>query len=95
MLSNYEAAHYYFPVKLRPEYPQTLVTLVSQLQELDPRQDADRARVRQFLAEHERDIDVLLVRTTDQQFVSLGRTSYGDVLWHSDDLWVLRRRPPK
>jgi hypothetical protein len=95
LLSNYEAAHYYFPVKLRPEYPQTLVTQVSQLQELDPKQDADFARVHKFLADHERYIDVVLVRTADQQLVSLAQTAYGDVLWHSDDLWVLRRRPQK
>ncbi len=39
LVSNYEAAHYYFPVKLRPNYPPSLVNDVSQLQELDPKQE--------------------------------------------------------
>jgi hypothetical protein len=95
LLSNYEAAHYYFPVKLRPEYPQSLVTLVPELQELDPKEEGDRVRIQKFLEDNNRYIDVLLVRTADEQFVSIARRTHGEVLWHSDDFWVLHRGPPK
>jgi hypothetical protein len=91
LMSNYEAAHYYFPVKLRPTYPQSLVTEVSQLQELDAKQAADRERLRKFLADHQASIDVLLVRTADPQLVTAARQTFGDVLWHNDAIWALRR----
>jgi hypothetical protein len=92
LLSNYEAAFYYFPVKLRPEYPRSLVTQISQLQELDPNREADRDRLRKFLTEHERLIDVLLVRSGDPRIVEIARQIYDDVVWHNDQLWVLKRR---
>jgi hypothetical protein len=91
LVSNYEAAHYYFPVKLRPNYPPSLVNDVAQLQELDPKRETDRQRLRKFLTDHERYIDVLLVRSADQQLVTLARQTYANVLWHSDEYWALRR----
>jgi hypothetical protein len=94
LLSNYEAAFYYFPVKLRPDYPRSLVMQISQMQELDPNREADRDRLRKFLTDHERIIDVLLVRSGDRQIVAVARQIYGDVLWHNQQLWVLKRRPP-
>ena len=66
LLSNYEAAHYYFPVQLRPPYPQTLASFVSQLQSLDPTGREDRALVQKFLADDGPFLDVLLVRTADE-----------------------------
>jgi hypothetical protein len=92
LLSNYEAAFYYFPVKLRPDYPRSLVTQISHMQELDPHQGVDRDRLRKFLSDHEPLIDVLLVRSADAEILELARQSYGDVLWHNDRLWVLHRR---
>lgn len=91
LLSNYEAAFYYFPVKLRPDYPQSLVTQISQMQELDPNRQTDRDRLRKFLTEHERAIDVLLVRSGDPRIVDVSRQIYADVLWHNEQLWVLKR----
>jgi hypothetical protein len=92
VLSNYEAAHYYFPVKLRPAYPQSLLTFLSELQTLDLDRDADRTRLQGFLREHQPYIDVLLVRTTDNRFAPLARPWFGEVLWHSDNLLVLARQ---
>ncbi len=91
LISNYEAAHYYFPVKLQPAYPQTLLSLVPELQSLDLTRNDDRVHVREFLSDHEQYIDVLLIRTLDKQFVSLAQRWFSEVLWHSDDLWVLTR----
>jgi hypothetical protein len=93
LLSNYEAAHYYFPVRLRPGYPQTLVSLLGELQTLDLQREADRVRLKEFVSNHERYIDVLLVRNADPDIVSLVRDPFGEVLWHRDDLWVLNRKP--
>jgi hypothetical protein len=95
LLSNYEAAFYYFPVKLRPDYPRSLVTQISQMQELDPNREADRDRLRKFLTDHERLIDVLLVRSSDRQILAVARQIYGDVLWHNEQLWVLKRPAPR
>jgi len=92
LLSNYEAAHYYFPMLLRPGYPQTLVSLRGELQSLDLKRDADRALIQKFVSDHEQYIDVLLVRTTDEHFVSLVQGSFSEVRWHSDDLWVLTHK---
>jgi len=94
LLSNYEAAFYYFPVKLRPDYPRPLVTEIAQMQELDPKKESDRDRLRKFLADYERYIDVLLVRSRDRQVVAVARETYGDVLWHNEQLWVLKRSAP-
>jgi hypothetical protein len=94
LLSNYEAAFYYFPVKLRPDYPRVLVTQIPQMQELDPKQKSDRDRLRKFLADYERFIDVLIVRSRDRQIVAVAQEIYGDVLWHNDQLWVLKHRAP-
>jgi hypothetical protein len=89
LLSNYEAAFYYFPVKLRPDYPRSLVTQISHLQELDPHREADCEHLRKFLSDHERLIDVLIVRAGDPKILAIARQPYDDVLWHNDRLWVL------
>ncbi len=91
-MSNYEAAHYYFPVQLRPSYPETLVSLVGELESLDLEREADRGRLKEFLADHERYIDVLLVRNTGPDIVALVRGRFAEVLWHRNDLWVLHRK---
>ena len=68
------------------------MTQISQMQELDPNQVADRDRLRKFLSDHEPSIDVLLVRSADREILALARQFYSDVLWHNDRLWVLHRR---
>jgi hypothetical protein len=92
LLSNYEAAHYYFPVKLRDTDPQSLVQLTEQLQSIDLKRSADQALVHDFLSTHKQDIDVLIVRTVDRNLISLAQRSFDEVLWRSDDLCVLTRR---
>jgi hypothetical protein len=91
LLSNYEAAHYYFPVKLRPDYPPTLISSVSQLEELDPDREGDRILVQRFLTEHRSLIDVLLVQTADERFVSFLQRAFGKVLSHTRTCWILIR----
>jgi hypothetical protein len=91
LMSNYEAAHYYFPVRLRPDYPQTMVSLLGELQTLDLRREADRVRLKEFVSDHQRFIDVLLIRSSDPDLVSLVKDPFGEVLWHQNDLWVLDR----
>jgi hypothetical protein len=91
-LSNYEAAHYYFPVRLRPDYPQTLVSVLGELQTLDLRREADRVRLKEFVSDHERYIDVLFVLSSDPEIVPLVRDRFSEVLWHRNDLWVLSRK---
>jgi hypothetical protein len=91
LLSNYEAAHYYFPVKLRPDYPPTLISNLSQLEELDPDCEGDRILVQRFLAEHRSLIDVLLVQTADERFVSFLRRAFGKVFSHTGTGWILIR----
>jgi hypothetical protein len=93
LLSNYEAAHYYFPVKLRPTEPQSLVQLTEDLQSIDLRRSADYALVQGFLSTQKQHIDVLIVRTVDPDLISLAQRSFSEVLWRSDDLCVLTRKP--
>jgi hypothetical protein len=92
LLSNYEAAHYYFPVKLRPNYPQSLVQLTEELQSLDLKRRSDRVLVEDFLSTQKQYIDVLIVRTLDPGLVSLAQRSFSEVLWRSDDLCVLTHK---
>jgi hypothetical protein len=89
LLSNYEAEHYYFPVKLRSEY-RRLGTLATDLENLDPR--FDLGFVEELLADCEGFIDVLVVRTIDEQILSLTKSAFRKVLWHHGDLWVLARK---
>jgi hypothetical protein len=93
LLSNYEAAHYYFPVKLRPAYPESLVRLAEDLQSIDLKRSADRDLAQDFLSGQKEFIDVLIVRTADRDLVSLAQRSFSEVLWRSDDLCVLTRKP--
>jgi hypothetical protein len=90
LLSNYEAKHYYFPVKLQPAYPPMLCSLGTDLENLDPERAGDG--VRDLLSNCDQFIDVLVVRTVDEKILSLARGSFSDVLWHRDDLWVLSRK---
>ena len=92
LLSNYEAGFYYFSVKLRPAYPQTLISLVSMLEDIDLKRDGNSVRIQESLSDHEQFIDVLVVRTVDGQVLSLAQRSFPKVLWHRDDLWVLTRK---
>jgi hypothetical protein len=91
LLSNYEAAHYYFPVKLRAADPQSLVQLTEELQCIDLKRSADQALVNDFLSTQKQYIDVLIVRTVDQDLISLAQRTFSEVLWRSDDLCVLTR----
>jgi hypothetical protein len=91
LLSNYEAAHYYFPVKLRPNYPTTLISSLSKLEDPDPDNEGDRIFVRRFFTEHRALIDVLFVQTADEQFVSFLQSAFGKVLSHTGTCWILIR----
>jgi hypothetical protein len=92
LLSNYEAGLYYFHVKLRPAYPQTLISHLLILENVDRQRDGDSVWLRKFLSDHEQFIDVLLVQTVDERILSLANHSFRNVLWHSDGLWVLTRK---
>jgi hypothetical protein len=92
LLSNYEAAHYYFPIKVRSANLQPLVQRTEDLQSLDLKQNADRLLAQDFLSTQKQSIDVLIVRTVDPDLVSLAQRSFGEVLWRSDDLCVLARK---
>ena len=79
-LSNYEAAHYYFPIQFRPPYPQTLVTRLADLQSVDLTREDASAHVREFVATNGPWIDVILLRTSDRELVSLTERTYSEVL---------------
>jgi hypothetical protein len=92
LLSNYEAARYYFPVKLRPTDPQSLVQRAEKLQSVDLKRGADRVLVQDFLSAQKQYIDVLIVRTVDRDLISLAQRSFSQVLWRTDGLCVLTRK---
>ncbi len=92
LLSNYEAAHHYFPTKLKSPYPQSLVELVEKLQSVDLKQEGDRRLVQDFLSAQKESIDILIVQTSDPELVALAQRSFSDILWRNDDLCVLAHK---
>src|SRR5262245_51646922 len=89
-LSNYEANYYYFPVKMKPAFPLRLGVLTHDLEYLEPQRDPDLFA--ELLADFGQFIDVLVVQTSDEMILALARRSFAEVVWHSDDLWILTRR---
>ena len=52
------------------------------------------ALVQELLSDDRQFIDVVIVRTADQDLVSLVRRTFSEVLWRSDWLCVLSRKHP-
>jgi hypothetical protein len=89
LLSNYEAAHYYFPVKLRSDYPVSLIARLNTLELFDLREAHGEFSLPEFLGAHQKYIDVLVLWSADPRLIATAQEWFPVLLDREDELWIL------